>query len=125
VLLVLLDNKALEPREMWEAAHADVAKPLAVPCSKARWRRALGIAELQRLARRIWPRCEMSFSSEAYRVLIASPSDLLEERQAATDASNEWNAQHAAAEGIVLLPVKRETHAVPEIAGHPQGAINR
>lgn len=67
----------------------------------------------------------MSFSSEAYRVLIASPSDLLEERQAATDAINEWNAQHAAAEGVVLLPVKWETHAVPEIAGRAQEAINR
>jgi hypothetical protein len=67
----------------------------------------------------------MSFSSETYRVLIASPSDLTEERQAATDAINEWNAQHAAAESVVLLPVRWETHAVPEIATRPQEAINR
>ena len=67
----------------------------------------------------------MSFSSETYRLLIASPSDLPEERQAATDAINEWNVQHAAAEGVVLLPVKWETHAVPEIARRPQEAINR
>jgi hypothetical protein len=67
----------------------------------------------------------MSFSSETYRVLIASPSDLSQEREAATDAINEWNAQHAAVEGIVLLPVKWETHAVPEIGQRPQEAINQ
>lgn len=67
----------------------------------------------------------MSFKTEAYRVLIASPSDLEEERQAATEAINEWNAQHAAAEAVVLLPVKWETHATPEAGVRPQGAINR
>src|ERR1700720_879562 len=66
----------------------------------------------------------MPAKSETYRVLIASPSDLTEERQAATDAIHEWNAQHAVAESIVLLPVKWETHATPE-TGRPQGAINR
>jgi len=53
----------------------------------------------------------MPFKAEIYRVLIASPSDLTEERQAATDAINEWNSQHAVAESVVLLPVKWETHA--------------
>jgi hypothetical protein len=67
----------------------------------------------------------MSFKSETYRVLIASPSDLSEERQAATDAVNEWNAQHAAAESVVLLPVKWETHATPQSGVRPQDAINR
>jgi hypothetical protein len=46
----------------------------------------------------------MSFKAQVYRVLIASPSDLAEERQAATDAINEWNSQHAAAESTILLP---------------------
>jgi hypothetical protein len=67
----------------------------------------------------------MPFKSETYRVLIASPSDLEDERKAATEAINEWNAQHAAAEGVVLLPVKWETHALPETGIRPQGAINR
>jgi hypothetical protein len=66
----------------------------------------------------------MSFTANTYRVLIASPSDLTEEREAATMAINDWNAQHAAAEGIVLLPVKWETHAHPESGVRPQGAIN-
>jgi hypothetical protein len=66
----------------------------------------------------------MSFKSETYRVLIASPSDLAEERQAATEAVNDWNAQHAAAEAVVLLPVKWETHATPQSDIRPQEAIN-
>lgn len=67
----------------------------------------------------------MPFKSDAYRVLIASPSDLEEERRAATEAINDWNALHAAAEGIVLLPVKWETHATPETGVRPQASINR
>lgn len=67
----------------------------------------------------------MSFKAEIYRVLIASPSDLAEERRAATEAINDWNAQHASAEGTVLLPVKWETHATPTTGVRPQEAINR
>jgi hypothetical protein len=66
----------------------------------------------------------MPFETQTYRVLIASPSDLAEERQVATDAINEWNAQHAAAESIVLLPIKWESHAVPTSGIRPQQAIN-
>jgi len=66
----------------------------------------------------------MSFTATTYRVHIASPSDLTDERDAATMAINDWNAQHAAAEGIVLLPVKWETHARPESGVRPQAAIN-
>lgn len=66
----------------------------------------------------------MPLKSEVYRVLIASPSDLTEERQAATEAVNDWNAQHAVAESVVLLPVKWETHAIPQSGIRPQAAIN-
>jgi hypothetical protein len=66
----------------------------------------------------------MPFRCETYQVLIASPSDLPEERQTATDAINEWNALNAAVEGVTLLPVKWETHAVPETGIPPQAAIN-
>src|SRR4051794_3146256 len=67
----------------------------------------------------------MPFKSEAYRVLIASPSDLQEERLAVTEAINEWNAQHAMAEAVVLLPVKWETHATPQAGVRPQSAVNQ
>src|SRR5580693_2331673 len=67
---------------------------------------------------------EMPFRADTYRVMIASPSDLTEERIVATDAVNDWNAQHAAAEGVVLLPVRWETHATPTSGVRPQEAIN-
>jgi hypothetical protein len=56
VLLVLLDNRTLEPREMWEAPTSAVEERLAVPGSKARERGALGVREFKRLACQIWPR---------------------------------------------------------------------
>ena len=77
------------------------------------------------------PRCRvartdrMPFKSETYRILIESPSDLEEERIVVADAINEWNAQYAATKGMVLLPMKWETHAVPQTGIRPQEAINR
>jgi hypothetical protein len=68
---------------------------------------------------------KMLFTSETYRVLIASPSDLAEERHAAMEAVNDWNAQHAVAESVVLLPVRWETHVTPQSGVRPQEAINR
>jgi hypothetical protein len=67
----------------------------------------------------------MPTRSETYRVLIASPSDLAEERLAASEAIYEWNAQHALAESVVLLPVKWETHSAPQLGIRPQAALNR
>jgi hypothetical protein len=67
----------------------------------------------------------MPFTAQTYRVLIASPSDLAEEREAATAAVNEWNALHSAAEGVVLLPVRWETHATPTTGVRPQAALNK
>jgi len=66
----------------------------------------------------------MSFTATTFRVLIASPSDLVDEREAATLAINDWNAEHAAAEGIVLLPIKWESHVRPQSGVRPQAAIN-
>ena len=66
----------------------------------------------------------MPFQANIYRVMIASPSDMVEERHAATEAVNEWNALHVAAESVVLLPVKWETHAMPQAGSRPQEAIN-
>jgi len=68
---------------------------------------------------------QMPSKADIYRVLIASPSDLPEEREVATRAVHEWNDQHAVAESVVLLPVKWETHAMPEAGVRPQAAINR
>ena len=66
----------------------------------------------------------MPFSADTYRVFIASPSDVPEERQVATDAVHDWNSQHAVHESVVLLPVKWETHSTPETGVRPQEAVN-
>jgi hypothetical protein len=58
VLLVLLDNETLEPREMWEATFSSVVGGLARAGSKARERGALGVAEFMRIATRVWPRVQ-------------------------------------------------------------------
>jgi hypothetical protein len=55
VLLVLLDNQTLEPRELWEASMQAVEERLKHPGSKSRERGALRLREFKRLAERIWP----------------------------------------------------------------------
>src|SRR5205814_1200502 len=67
----------------------------------------------------------MPFKSDTYRVLIASPSDMSEERKTVMNTIHDWNVQHAAAELITLLPVMWETHAMPQSGISPQEAINK
>jgi hypothetical protein len=55
VLLVLLDNATLDPREMWEAPFSSVAKLLVLTESKARARGSLSVSEFKRIARQVWP----------------------------------------------------------------------
>lgn len=55
VMLVLLDNASLEPREIWEAPFSAVVERLMIPGSKSRDRGALGLSEFIRVAKRIWP----------------------------------------------------------------------
>lgn len=66
----------------------------------------------------------MTYKADVLRVLIASPSDLSEERAAAAEAINEWNAQHSATQMVVLLPVAWETHARPSMGDRPQAILN-
>jgi hypothetical protein len=53
VLLVVLDNAALEPREMWEAAFGSVIGCLGRSGSKARPQGVLSFPEFTRTARRV------------------------------------------------------------------------
>jgi hypothetical protein len=67
----------------------------------------------------------VSFQATVYKILIASPGDLQEERSIIEEVVHTWNASHAAADGIVLLPVRWETHSVPEYGDRPQAILNR
>ena len=67
----------------------------------------------------------MSFTAEVYRVLIASPGDTEHERSIIPDVINDWNAASAATTGIILMPVKWETHSTPILGNRPQEIINQ
>jgi hypothetical protein len=58
-------------------------------------------------------------------VLIASPTDVSEERDVVTRAIGEWNAAHRVRTGIMLDPIRWETHSFPESGKRTQGIVNR
>jgi nucleoside 2-deoxyribosyltransferase len=67
----------------------------------------------------------MSFPARVFQILIASPSDVTEEREIAVRAIQEWNDLNAAEQQLVLLPLRWETHSAPEYGKRPQEVINR
>jgi hypothetical protein len=67
----------------------------------------------------------MSYLATVYKVMIASPSDVKEERQIVREEIANWNAAHSEARGIVLLPVSWEDSSAPSTGDRPQGIINK
>ena len=64
-------------------------------------------------------------SAIVFNVLIASPSDVSEEREVVTKAINDWNATHYSTTGILLHPVKWESHSYPAFGERPQASLNK
>jgi hypothetical protein len=58
-------------------------------------------------------------------ILIASPSDVSDERDLVERAIHDWNAAHFQSLGILLNPIRWETHAYPASGDRPQAIINR
>jgi hypothetical protein len=58
-------------------------------------------------------------------VLIASPGDVDETRQAVRDAVYTWNETHSVSRNVTLAPRMWETHATPVLGDRPQSIINR
>jgi hypothetical protein len=56
--------------------------------------------------------------------MIASPSDVTEEREIAAEVIHEWNSTNSRRYGVVLMPIRWETDAVPQMQP-PQAAINK
>ena len=67
----------------------------------------------------------MAYSANVYNVLIASPSDVAEERQLVRQDVYSWNELHSRDLNVVLLPVSWETHIAPQLGDRPQGIINK
>ena len=67
----------------------------------------------------------MSFPARVYRILIASPSDVSDEREIAVSTIQNWNDMNSGERQLVLLPLRWETHSSPEYGKRPQEIINR
>jgi hypothetical protein len=70
-------------------------------------------------------RRKMAYDSRVYRILIASPSDVEMERDAAVKVIQDWNDLHSASRKVTLLPLRWETHTAPEYGTRPQEVVNR
>lgn len=67
----------------------------------------------------------MTFSSLSISVMIASPSDVVQERALAREVIHEWNAMHARDRSQVLLPIGWESNSIPAMGERPQEIINK
>jgi len=67
----------------------------------------------------------MPYQATAYKVMIASPSDVSEERDIAEQVVKDWNIVNSDSKRIILLPIRWESHAAPEMGDRPQGIINK
>jgi hypothetical protein len=67
----------------------------------------------------------MAFDAKIFRVLVASPGDVGNERDIIPEVINEWNAINSTVSKVVLMPVKWETHSAPLMGERPQAIINR
>lgn len=66
----------------------------------------------------------MSYKASVIEVMIASPSDVPQERRLAREAILDWNSINARHLQIVLMPTGWETHSTPDTGNSPQSIIN-
>ncbi|MFB6253903.1 MAG: methyltransferase domain-containing protein [Halobacteriaceae archaeon] len=66
----------------------------------------------------------MPSEATVYRGLIASPSDVTEEREAAKDIIMRWNAAHSQRQEVIIEPVLWETHVAKDLGDNPQEIIS-
>ncbi|WP_285430078.1 DUF4062 domain-containing protein [Pseudomonas sp. fls2-241-R2A-110] len=67
----------------------------------------------------------MSYDAKVFNVMVASPGDVVDERDAFREVIHEWNVIHSEARKVVLMPVGWETHSSPEMGDEPQKIINK
>ncbi|WP_420971526.1 hypothetical protein [Bradyrhizobium sp. B120] len=66
----------------------------------------------------------MAYQANVIQIMIASPSDVSAERNAATEVIYLLNAIYAQTTNRVLLPVRWETHSTSDLSGRAQAQIN-
>ena len=67
----------------------------------------------------------MAYPTTTYEIMIASPSDVTEERQIIRNVISDWNAGHTKHYQVTLRPVGWETDSYPETGDHPQTLLNK
>ena len=67
----------------------------------------------------------MARNATVFKVLIASPSDVQKERETIVAVIDRWNAANSQHMGLVLEPIRWESHAYPASGDYPQGLINQ
>ena len=66
----------------------------------------------------------MAYQATVIPVMIASPGDVLKERNIIRTVIHDWNDVNAAGDKVMLTPVGWETHSSPELGARPQELIN-
>ncbi|MEV3935602.1 DUF4062 domain-containing protein [Glycomyces sp. NPDC049804] len=66
----------------------------------------------------------MTYVANVLRVMIASPSDITDARDAVEAAIYGWNDANAKNKQVILQPWRWETSSVPQLGDHPQALIN-
>lgn len=66
----------------------------------------------------------MAFQARVINALIASPSDVTNEREVIKETINNWNAINSEYFKVVYLPKMWEHNTIPEYRVRPSGPIN-
>jgi hypothetical protein len=66
-----------------------------------------------------------TFHAKVINVMVASPSDVADERKAIRELIYEWNSINAENERIILLPKMWETDTTPQMGNRPQEIVNQ
>lgn len=67
----------------------------------------------------------MPRSSNILDVLIASPSDVVQERDILTQVILDWNSAHSRTAGVTLSAIRWEMNAIPGAGDRPQELLNK
>lgn len=67
----------------------------------------------------------MGYQATVLKVMVSSPSDVIEERKIIHQALHNWNSAHSENENIILLPIDWKINSTPEMGAHPQEIINK
>lgn len=66
----------------------------------------------------------MPYKATVYNIMLASPSDVDDERRVIRETIIKWNYSNSMSSGKVLIPLGWETHSAPLMGVRPQAVIN-